>query len=77
VAHQSYVSLSLEFSGRHQKSRADAGQWGNSTADEQLLQEKSRAISELQISRLSYVGSNSVTAKTIEQSFIKFLKVFD
>jgi glutathione S-transferase len=51
--------------------------WGNSTADEQLLQEKSKAISELQISRLSYVGSNSVTAKTIEQSFIKFLKVFD
>jgi glutathione S-transferase len=51
--------------------------WGNSTAEEHLLQEKSRVISELQISRLSYVGSNSVTAKSIEQSFIKFLKVFD
>lgn len=51
--------------------------WGNSTADEQLLRDKSQAISELQISRLSYVGSNSVTAQTIEQSFIRFLKVFD
>lgn len=51
--------------------------WGNSTADEQLLNDKSKAISELQISRLSYVGSNSVTADTIEQSFIRFLKVFD
>lgn len=51
--------------------------WGNSTADEKFLQDKSRAISELQISRLSYVGSNSVTAETIEQSFMRFLKAFD
>jgi glutathione S-transferase len=51
--------------------------WGNSTADEQLLKDKSQAISELQISRLSYVGSNSVTAETIEQSFLRFLKALD
>lgn len=51
--------------------------WGNSTANELLLQQKSRAISELQISRLSYVGSNPVTADTIEESFTRFLKIFD
>lgn len=51
--------------------------WGNSSADELALQEKSRTIRELQISRLSYVGSNSITKATIEQSFSRFLEVFD
>lgn len=51
--------------------------WGNSTADESVLQAKSAQVSEHQIGRLSYVGSNTVTKKTIEDSLSRFLELFD
>jgi len=51
--------------------------WNNPTADEATISEKSRQISDLQISRLSYVGSNEITRETIEQSFDRLLTLLD
>lgn len=51
--------------------------WGNSNADESLLQAKSAAVSKHQVSRLSYVGSNPITKDTIESSLKRFLELFD
>ncbi len=51
--------------------------WNNITASEAKIAEKGQRIQDLQISRLRYVGSNSVTADTIEQSFHRFLDLLD
>ncbi len=51
--------------------------WNNTCADEALLQAKSDEITKLQVSRLSYVGSNQYTKKTIEDSFIRLLSILD
>ena len=51
--------------------------WNNITAPEELMQQKGKEISALQISRLRYVGSNPVTRETIESSFIRFIDLFD
>lgn len=51
--------------------------WSNITASEQQIAEKSKAITELQISRLRYVGSNEITRATIEQSFERFIGLLD
>ena len=51
--------------------------WNNSTADEAQIAQKSRQISELQISRLRYVGSSELTRETIEQSFDRLLNLLD
>ena len=51
--------------------------WNNITAPDREVAEKSREISELQISRLRYVGSNEHTRDTIEESFGRFLDLFD
>ncbi|MDA1370685.1 MAG: glutathione S-transferase C-terminal domain-containing protein [Proteobacteria bacterium] len=60
---------------------AKAGQmlprWNNITAPDTQIDDRGRQISDLQISRLSYVGSNELTRDTIEQSFIRFLDLFD
>ena len=51
--------------------------WNNTTADELQIAQKSRQISELQISRLHYVGSSELTRETIEQSFNRLLTLLD
>ena len=51
--------------------------WNNTTANDELLAEKSREISAHQIGRLKYVGSNPITQSTIESSFKKFLDKLD
>lgn len=51
--------------------------WGNSTADEKLLQRKSEEVRSHQISRLSYVGSNKSTKDVIENSLKRFLQILD
>ena len=51
--------------------------WNNTTTDELQIAQKSRQISELQISRLHYVGSSELTRETIEQSFNRLLTLLD
>ena len=51
--------------------------WNNTTADEAQIAQKSRQISELQISRLRYVGSSELTRETIEHSFDRLLNLLD
>lgn len=51
--------------------------WNNITASDEEMSKRAAKVSALQISRLRYVGSNSVTRDTIEQSFIRFLDLFD
>ena len=51
--------------------------WANINSPEATMRERGRQISELQISRLRYVGSNEITKKTIESSFLRFIKLLD
>lgn len=51
--------------------------WHNTTATEEQIADQGKAISQLQISRLSYVGSNDITRQTIEQSFERFISLLD
>lgn len=51
--------------------------WTNISASDADIEQRSRAISERQISRLRYVGSNDITRKTIEDSFKRFIDLLD
>ena len=51
--------------------------WNNNTANEDDIAEQSKIITQRQISRLSYVGSNALTRTTIEKSFTLFLNKLD
>lgn len=51
--------------------------WHNTTAGEEDIAKRGAAISERQITRLSYVGSNETTAPTIESSFKRFIQLLD
>jgi glutathione S-transferase len=51
--------------------------WHYISASEEELGPMSKTISERQISRLSYVGSNEVTKQTIEDSFKRFLTLLN
>lgn len=51
--------------------------WNNTSAEESVIQAKAAAVSALQISRLSYVGSNEITKPTIENSFIRLIDILD
>lgn len=51
--------------------------WNNITASDTVMAERGQQIRERQIARLRYVGSNSVTAETIEKSFLSFLDLID
>jgi glutathione S-transferase len=51
--------------------------WYATGASDAEIAPLSKMISERQISRLSYVGSNAVTKETIENSFQRFLEAFN
>lgn len=51
--------------------------WSNLTATDDEIEPISKFISERQIDRLSYVGSNDVTKETIEGSFMRFLDMLN
>jgi glutathione S-transferase len=51
--------------------------WNNITASDEEIAKLSQAISQRQISRLSYVGSNAVTTQTIEESFHRFIDLLN
>jgi len=51
--------------------------WNNITAPDSIMDEKAKEISALQISRLRYVGSNDITRETIENSYIRILRILD
>ncbi len=51
--------------------------WTNICAAEEEIMARSAAIRDLPISRLHYVGSNSVTKDTIEKSFKRFIGLLD
>ena len=51
--------------------------WNNITATDEQIAERSKAITQRQISRLGYVGSSDITRQTIEQSFHRFLALLD
>ena len=51
--------------------------WTNITSPEEAILEKSKYITEKQISRLRYVGSNETTRDTIEESFIRFIDLLN
>ena len=51
--------------------------WNNISADDRALEKMGEEIRSLQISRLRYVGSNETTCKTIEDSFKRFIQLFD
>lgn len=60
-----------------QKASQMLPRWNNNTADDAEIAKNSKVISALQISRLSYVGSNEFTRATIEDSFRRFLELLD
>jgi len=51
--------------------------WNNSTASEADIAEQAKTITQRQVSRLSYVGSNALTSATIENSFKSLLGKLD
>ena len=51
--------------------------WSNITASDEEIGKLSQEISQRQISRLSYVGSNAVTIQTIEDSFHRFIDLLN
>ena len=51
--------------------------WGNLTGSDAAIVPLSAYIRERQIGRLHVVGSNDITAPTIEASYQRFLKLFD
>jgi glutathione S-transferase len=51
--------------------------WGGISEPEETIQPMSKFISDRQISRLSYVGSNEVTKPVIEESFKRFIHLLD
>lgn len=51
--------------------------WSHLTASDEEIEPLGKFVSERQISRLSYVGSNDVTKQTIEDSFMRFLTMLD
>lgn len=51
--------------------------WGGVSAPEDQVQMMNKFICERQIERLSYVGSNEVTKPVIEDSFKRFIRLFD
>ena len=51
--------------------------WGFNWGSDAEIEPISEMISSRQIGRLSYVGSNAVTQPVIEQSFMRFLQLFD
>ncbi len=51
--------------------------WNNISAPEEAIRQRSKAIRELQISRLRYVGANQTTRGIIEKSFRCFIELLD
>ena len=51
--------------------------WSALSASDEVIAPLSKMISERQISRLSYVGSNETTKPVIEKSFLRFLEIFN
>jgi glutathione S-transferase len=51
--------------------------WNGLTAPDDEIEPLSKYVSERQISRLSYVGSNEVSKETIENSFHRFLTLLN
>ncbi|MEM7766356.1 MAG: glutathione S-transferase C-terminal domain-containing protein [Pseudomonadota bacterium] len=51
--------------------------WGMNTAPEEMAETLGAEFAERQIDRLSVVGSNSVTAETIESSYARFIGILD
>lgn len=51
--------------------------WSHLTSSDEEIEPLGKFVSERQISRLSYVGSNEVTKQTIEDSFMRFLTMLD
>lgn len=51
--------------------------WSNISVSDEEIAKLSDAISQRQISRLSYVGSNAVTTQTIEESFHRIIDLLD
>ena len=51
--------------------------WRGFSISDEVLAQRSQMVSERQIGRLSYVGSNSVTGPIIEASYRRFLEAFE
>ncbi len=51
--------------------------WTNITSSDEAISGKSKYITDKQISRLRYVGSNEITCDTIEESFIRFIDLLN
>lgn len=51
--------------------------WTNITSSDEAISGKSKYITDKQISRLSYVGSNEITCDTIEESFTRFIDLLN
>lgn len=59
------------------KAGAILPRWSNLTASDADIEPISKFISERQIDRLSYVGSNDITKATIEGSFMRFMDMLN
>ncbi len=60
-----------------EKAGAILPRWRGLLSPEEQLRQASRVVAERQISRLYVVGSNETTAAVIEDSYKRFLSVFD
>ena len=65
----------------HEADRNNAGPmltfWGDNTAPADMAQQFSDMITKIQFDRLYVVGSNEITAQTIEDSYKRFLSVLN
>lgn len=71
----------FHYRWRHEADRVNAGPmlvfWSMPTLADETAQAASAAITKRQFDRLYVVGSNDVTAATIETSYVRFLSVLD
>ena len=51
--------------------------WTNITSSDEAISGKSKYITDKQVSRLRYVGSNEITCDTIEESFTRFIDLLN
>ncbi len=71
----------FHFRWHHEPDRINAGPllvyWSNNTAPAEEAEKISEAFTKRQFERLYVVGSNNVTAETIEASYARFIDILD
>ncbi len=71
----------FHYRWHHKADRENAGPllifWSNATLPDDLARKQADQITQRQYDRLYVVGSNDITAQTIEDSFVRFVDILD